>query len=48
MVFPLFSGRFATSIAPYNAAPDEIPTKMPSDFAISFPNSKAASFKYTY
>ena len=35
MVFPSFSGRFASWIAAYNAAPEEIPVKIPSVFARS-------------
>ncbi|MDF2951881.1 MAG: hypothetical protein K0S18_1464 [Anaerocolumna sp.] len=44
IVLPAFSGRFATSVAAHNAAPDEIPTKNPSVFASSLPVSNASSF----
>ena len=36
IVLPVFSGRFATSIAADSAAPDEIPTSTPSSLPISF------------
>ena len=43
MVLPLFSGRFARSSAAFNAAPEEIPTRMPSDLANVRPSAKASS-----
>ena len=43
MTLPLFSGRFASSIAPCRAAPEEIPTEMPSFFASSLAAAKASS-----
>ena len=42
MTFPLFSGRFARVIAPKRAAPEEMPTEMPSFFARSFAVSNAS------
>ena len=44
MVFPTFSGLFATSIAAFNAAPEEIPTRTPSVFANLPPSKNASSF----
>lgn len=41
----MFSGRFASSIAPYSAAPEEIPTENPSFLASNFAVSKAFSFE---
>jgi hypothetical protein len=44
MVLPLFSGRFAICVAAKRAAPEEIPTKSPSDFATSLAVWNASSF----
>ena len=44
MVLPLFSGRFASWIAAQTAAPEEMPTRTPSERAIVLPVSKASSF----
>ena len=43
MVFPSFSGRFASSIAAETAAPEEMPTRMPSLLPMSLPVEKASS-----
>ena len=43
MFFPLFSGRLDNLMAAATAAPDEIPTRIPSVFAISLPVLKASS-----
>ena len=34
IIFPLFSGRLATSIAAHTLAPEEMPARIPSYFAI--------------
>lgn len=44
IVFPLFSGLFANSVAANVAAPDDIPTKNPSFLAISLEVLNASSF----
>jgi len=44
IVFPAFSGRFATSVAAFNAAPDEIPTRIPSVTANALPSTNESSF----
>lgn len=44
IVFPSFSGRLASSMAAHAAAPEEIPTSMPSLRPISFPVLKESSF----
>ena len=44
IVFPSFSGRFASSVAANSAAPEEIPTSTPSVLATSLDVSNAASF----
>ena len=43
IVLPAFSSRLASSIAAARAAPEEIPTRIPSVLAISFAFEKAAS-----
>ena len=40
IVFPAFSGLFASSIAAQIAAPEEIPTRTPSFFPTNFPAAK--------
>ena len=42
MVFPSLSGRFASSIAAWSAAPEEMPTSMPSLRLASRPAAKAS------
>ena len=44
IVFPSFSGFLASSIAAKSAAPEDIPTRIPSFDAISLPYSNAYSF----
>lgn len=44
MFLPLFSGLAARMEAAFNAAPDEIPTRIPSVTANLFPSAKASSF----
>ena len=44
IVFPLFSGLLARMSAAFNAAPDEIPTSIPSLLANVLPSSNASSF----
>ena len=41
---PLFSGRFASSVAAHTAAPEDIPTSTPSLRAIAAPVLNASSF----
>ena len=45
MIFPLFSGRFASCEAAQTAAPDEIPTSKPSCLASVLPVANASSYK---
>jgi hypothetical protein len=44
IVFPLFSGRFASSIAAHTFAPEEMPARIPSSFASRRAIAKASSF----
>ena len=44
ITFPLFSGLSASFLAAITAAPEDIPTRTPSVFAISLPVSRASSF----
>ena len=44
IVFPLFSGLLARISAALSAAPDEIPTRIPSDTANALPSANASSF----
>ena len=44
IVFPAFSGLFASIAAALSAAPDEIPTSIPSLCANALPSSYASSF----
>ena len=37
MTLPLFSGRFASSMAPWRAAPEEIPTEIPTETPTEVP-----------
>ena len=44
IVLPLFSGLAARICAAFNAAPEEIPTRIPSDTANVLPSANASSF----
>ena len=44
IVLPAFSGRFASIVAALSAAPDEIPTRIPSLTANALPSVNASSF----
>jgi len=44
IVFPLFSGLSANSFAAFSAAPEEIPTRIPSDTANALPSLNESSF----
>ena len=44
IVFPAFSGRAASICAALSAAPEEIPTSIPSLFAKLLPSTNASSF----
>ena len=44
IVLPLFSGLFARIVAALSAAPDEIPTRIPSLCANARPSVNASSF----
>ena len=44
MFLPLYSGLAATIVAALSAAPDEIPTRIPSESAKFLPSVNASSF----